>query len=68
MTKREFEYLNTRISKVSKETLESESKKAGMSMTAYLELLIEGGLTGHLETKIEELRHEIESLRQEIKK
>lgn len=68
MTKKEVEFLNARISKIAKETLEQESKKAKMSMTAYLELLIEGGLTGHLEEKIEELRKEIESLRKEIKK
>ncbi len=68
MTKKEVEYLNARISKISKETLERESKKVGVSMTTYLELLIEGGLTGHLESKIEELRLEIEALRKEMKK
>jgi len=68
MTKKEIEFLNARISRIAKETLEKESDKAGLSMTAYLELLIAGGLTGHLEDKIEALRLEIEELRKQLKK
>jgi hypothetical protein len=68
MTKTEFDYLNTRISKVAKKTLEQESKKANMTMTAYLELLIEGGLTGNLEAEVKALRLEIEALRKQLKK
>jgi hypothetical protein len=68
MTKKEIDYLNARISTAAKETLEEEAKKAGLSMTAYLELLIQGNHPGRLESKIEELRLEIESLREQLTK
>jgi hypothetical protein len=68
MTKKEIDFLTARISRVAKETLERESEKAGLSMTAYLEMLIEGTLTGRLEAKIEALRLEIEALRKQLKK
>ncbi len=68
MTPRETELLNARIGKDVKQILKEEAEKNSMSMTEYLERLIEGTLPNRLETKMEDILAEIEKLREEIKK
>ena len=58
--------LSARINSRSKKILENASKKAGMSMTEYLERLIEGTLPGKIEAKIEALTQEISALREAL--
>ncbi len=61
MTPKEVDYLNMRIDKRAKDMLKEESEKANLSMTEYLERLIEGSLPNRIEAKIDELRNEIMS-------
>ncbi|GHT22429.1 hypothetical protein FACS189419_04970 [Planctomycetales bacterium] len=64
----EISLINARISNSVKSLLKSEAKKAKMSMTEYLERLIEGTLPNRLETKLEEILQEIKALREIIDK
>lgn len=72
MTPKEVDYLNMRIDKRAKDMLKEESEKANLSMTEYLERLIEGTLPDRLEAKMEAIRgeilKEIEVLRKEVTK
>lgn len=68
MTPKETIQISIRLSLRAKEILEEERSNLGLSQSAYIEKLLEGSLPNQLEAKIEELRHEIESLRKEIKK
>lgn len=63
MTPKDYARLSAKIDPKIKAILEEESEKAGLSQTEYLERLIEGTLPDRMEAKIEELRKEIEALR-----
>lgn len=65
MTSREIELINARVSKHVKTKLQADAKKAGMSMTEYLERLIDGSLTS--ESTIDEVLAEIRALRKELR-
>ncbi len=68
MTPKEVNSISIRLSTRAKEILDEERNKLSLSQSAYIEKVLEGSLPNHLETKIEELRREIESLRKEITK
>ncbi len=68
MSPKETKQLNATLDKRIKEILEQEAAARNMSQTEYLERLIEGTLPDRLSEEMQALRHEIESLRQEIKK
>ena len=63
---KEIELINARVSKRVKAKLQTDAKKAGMSMTEYLERLIDGSLTS--ESTIDEVLTEIRALRKAIEK
>jgi len=62
---KEIELINARVSKHVKAKLQADAEKAGLSMTEYLERLIDGSLTS--ESTIDEVLAEIRALRKEIK-
>ena len=68
MTKKEANQISIWLSTNAKGILDEERTKLGLSRAAYLEKLIEGSLPNRLEEKIEELRLEIESLREQLNK
>ncbi len=68
MSPEEKKQISARLTNRAIAILKEESEKLEITQTEYLERLIDGSLPNCLEAKMEELRHEIESLRREIKK
>jgi hypothetical protein len=66
MSPKEKKQLSALLSEATKKILDEQSKAHGFTRTQYLERLIEGTLPNRLEEKIENLRLEIEGLRNEV--
>ena len=64
ITPKESSQFNARLSSHIKDILQVEAEKANMTMTEYLERLIEGTLPDRLEAKMEAIRQEIRELKE----
>ena len=59
---------SARLNSRAKKIIQEEAQKTGMSMTEYLERLIEGTLPDKIESKMEEILREIKELKEKMEK